>query len=61
MEQTVPMSTKSLVTVFLDVPVMRQVERIELPSTSAAMIARRFSMDRRFILTIMPEGVQVLK
>lgn len=55
------MSTKSLVTVFLDVPVMRQVERIELPSTSAAMIARRFSMDRRFILTIMPEGVQVLK
>ncbi|HEX6700406.1 MAG TPA: hypothetical protein VF101_06700 [Gaiellaceae bacterium] len=42
-------------TVFRDAPVMRHVERIELPSTSAATMRVRCSVERRFILTIMPE------
>ncbi len=54
-EQTVPISTSSFVTVAFATPVIRTVARIELPSTSEAMTCWRFSVDNRFILTIMPE------
>ena len=40
---------------FFATPVMRTVARIELPSTSAAITAARFSGDSRFILTIIRE------
>src|SRR4051812_11684170 len=55
------MSTRSFVTVFLLAPVIRHVARIELPSTSAPMIAARFSMDNLFLLTIMPYRSRIVK
>src|SRR5580658_5854246 len=42
--------------VFFAAPVMRTVPRIELPSTKHPMICARFSMLKRFILTIMLEA-----
>jgi hypothetical protein len=48
-EQTVPMSARSFVTVSLETPVIRHVARMLLPSTSAAMIALRFSRVSLFI------------
>jgi hypothetical protein len=46
------------VTVFLAAPVMRTVERIELPSTKAPITCARRSVLRRFILPIMLDGPQ---
>src|ERR1035437_4140133 len=59
--QALPRSTSSLVTVFLAAPVMRTVARRLLPSTSEAMICARFSVVSRFILTIMPERIGIVK
>ena len=47
-------------TVFFAAPVMRTVARMLLPSTRQPMIAARFSVLSRFILTIMretPDGI----
>src|SRR4051812_44303112 len=52
---TWPRSTRSLVTVFFAAPVIRTVARMLLPSTREPMICARFSVDSRFILTIMLE------
>src|SRR5262249_52704755 len=60
-EQTMPRSVSSLVTVFLDTPSIRQVARIELPSTSAPTMAARFSPDNLFIVTIMLEKDREVK
>ena len=38
---------------FLAAPVIREVARMLLPSTRAPMMRARFSVDSRFILTIM--------
>ena len=51
--QTWPMSRSNLTTVFLAAPVMRTVERMELPSTSAPKTCTRFYIVSLFILTIM--------
>jgi hypothetical protein len=40
---------------------MRQVARIELPSTRAAMTFARRSVESRFILSIMPERSRIVK
>ena len=47
------MSRSNLTTVFLAAPVMRTVERIELPSISAPKTCTRFCIVSLFILTIM--------
>jgi hypothetical protein len=48
-----PRSASSLTIVFFATPVMRTVERIEFPSTSAAKTAICVSLGDRFILTTM--------
>jgi hypothetical protein len=45
----------------LAVPVMRQVARMELPSTRAPMTLARRSADSRFILSIMHERSSIVK
>lgn len=47
--QAQPSSTPSRVTVFLETPVMRTVDRIEFPSTRQAITRARSSVLRRFI------------
>jgi len=49
------------VTVFLAAPVIRTVERIELPSTREPITAARFSVESLFILTIMPDRLRIVK
>ncbi len=51
--QTWPMFRSNLTTVFLAAPVMRTVECMELPSTSAPKTCTRFCIVSLFILTIM--------
>jgi hypothetical protein len=47
--------------VFFATPVMRQVARIELPSTREAVTAARFSAVSLFILTLMPDRSGMVK
>ena len=49
-EHAVPRSTRSFDTVFRATPVMRQVERRELPSVRAATTAARFAGERTFAM-----------
>ena len=44
----VPASTRSFVTVFFEMPSVRQIDRIAEPSTSIDRISTRFSIGSRF-------------
>ena len=55
-----PSSTSSFATVFFDAPVMRTVERIDIPSIRHRTIMAREEVSRRFILTIMLDGGAVV-
>src|SRR6266540_1564704 len=59
-EHAHPRSASSLSTVFFATPVMRTVERIELPSTRAAITRTRFSVLSLFILTIILERLCIV-
>ncbi len=52
---------RCFVTVFLATPVIRTVERMELPSTNAAMTWTRRAVLSLFILTIMLEQTRKVK
>ena len=51
-EQAAPSSTCSLRIVFLEAPVMREIERTEQPSTNPETICVRFSMLNRFMIEL---------
>lgn len=55
------MSPNNLATVFLAMPVIRTVARIELPSTRAAITRTRSSLVSLFTLTIMLEWSSIIK
>src|ERR1700686_5457134 len=56
-----PRSTRSFVTVFRATPVIREVERMLLPSTRAATTLTRSSCVSVFIMSIMLELIKMVK
>jgi hypothetical protein len=59
--QAVPRSANSLKMVFWETPNMREVARIELPSTSAAITWVRRLLSSKFIVAIMLEQIEKVK